>query len=171
MAFSYIGQYFTIYEFYPESETPTLTQVAHLDLNRSKISGVCLLPGTVIWNIIYSDGIVFRVWDYRLNHSISFSVDVENLHFELKVYFIFIPKHWKWPLTHSLVGNGHENRCHRLMWRSSIDLGRSTSITSTARFSQSHPYATSGTTLHNSISRHFSLSCTYKMEIDQFLVF
>ena len=34
--------------------------------------------------------IVFRVWDYRLNHSISFSVDVDVDKFEnaLRVYFI-----------------------------------------------------------------------------------
>lgn len=31
----------------------------------------------MIWYNIVKDGIVFTVWDYRLNHSASFSVDVE----------------------------------------------------------------------------------------------
>ena len=85
-------------------------------------------------------------------------------------YISFFPKRWNWPLTHSLAGNGHKNCCHRPIWRRSINLGYSTSITSTARFfrPQSHPYAT--TTIRDSISRHFSPSCTYGIEIDRFLV-
>ena len=41
-------------------------------------------------------------------------------------YISFFSKHWNWPLTHSLVGNGHKNRCHRPIWRSGINLGYST---------------------------------------------
>ena len=98
--FRYTGQNCSIYEIYPESETPNLTQIAHLDLDPSKSPGVCLLPGTVIWHDLYRDRIVFRVWDYRLNHSISFSVDVDvdNFDFDLKVYFNLL-KHSNWPLT------------------------------------------------------------------------
>jgi hypothetical protein len=38
-----------------------------------------MIPGAVlvVWYSVYSDRMVFWVWDYRLNHSISFSVDVE----------------------------------------------------------------------------------------------
>ena len=81
----------TIFEIYPESETPNLTQIAHINLHPpNKVHRVCLLPGMVIWHSIYKDRIVFRVWDYQLNHSISFSVnvDADKFHFDLKVYFI-----------------------------------------------------------------------------------
>ena len=67
----------SIYEIYPQSETPHITQIAHLDdLDPSVNLPVYLLPGTVIWCDIDRDEhqTVFRVWDYRLNHSISFSV-------------------------------------------------------------------------------------------------
>ena len=55
---------------------------------------VFLLPGTVIWrDAYYRDRIVFRVWDYRLNHSISFSaaVDADNFNFkrDIEVFKFF----------------------------------------------------------------------------------
>jgi hypothetical protein len=82
----------SVYEIYPESEMPHLTQVAHLqnDFDPSNRISTHLLPGTVIWFSFYRDRIVFRVWDYRLNHSISFSVDVdvEKYEFDFEVYFI-----------------------------------------------------------------------------------
>ena len=90
--FRYTGRNCTIYEIYPGSETPILTQIAHLDLDPSENRNpqVCLLPGTVICHDLYSDRIVFRVWDYRVNHSISFSVDVDckKFDYDLQVYFI-----------------------------------------------------------------------------------
>ena len=93
LLFRYSYRNCTIFEIYPENETPTLTQIAHLDIDHSKYLQVCLLPGTVIWHVLYEDIIVFRVWDYRLNHSISFSVDVDSdvdkFDHDLKVYFIF----------------------------------------------------------------------------------
>ena len=51
-----------------------------------------VLPGTVIWYGYYEDGIVFRVWDYRLDHSIlvSFSIDVDVNKFERKLEVFFI---------------------------------------------------------------------------------
>ena len=59
---------------------PHLTKIAHLDFTPTKDPPVLLLPETVIWfNDFYHDKrIVFKVWDYRLNHSISFSVDVDG---------------------------------------------------------------------------------------------
>ena len=82
-----------VYEIYPQSKTPHLTQIAYLDFNdRSKYSPAYLLPGTVVWYSFYENRIVFRVWDYRLNHSISFSVDVtvdvDGIESDLEVYFI-----------------------------------------------------------------------------------
>ena len=85
----YIGC--SVYEIYPQNETPHLNQIAHLGFDPSKDPLAQLLPGTVIWSGLYEDRIVFRVWDYRLNHSISFSVDVdvEKFDFDVEVYFIF----------------------------------------------------------------------------------
>jgi hypothetical protein len=83
-----------VYEIYPQSETPHLTQIASLyfnfDLDFAPSDGSYLLPGTVIWDSFYDDRIIFWVWDYRLNHSINFSVDVDvdKLDFNLEVYFI-----------------------------------------------------------------------------------
>ena len=82
----------TVYEIYPQSETPHLIQVAHLDIDSSVKLSV-LVSGTVIWYNFYEyeDRIVFRVWDYRLNHSIKFSVDVDAIEFNNLegYYFIF----------------------------------------------------------------------------------
>ena len=80
----------SVYEIYPQSETPHLTQIAHLDFNPDEDPPAYLLPGTVIWHTSYHDRIVSRVWDYRLNHSTCFSVDVDVEKFEhdIDVYFI-----------------------------------------------------------------------------------
>ena len=51
---------------------PRLTQIAHLDFDVPM--STYLLPGTVIWCYPVLDRTVYKVWDYRLNHSISFSV-------------------------------------------------------------------------------------------------
>lgn len=49
---------------------------------------------TAVWAIFYRDRIIFRVLDYRLNHSISFIVDVESISFDWdnypEVYFLKI---------------------------------------------------------------------------------
>ena len=74
----------SVYEIYPQSETPSLTQVAHLDFNPP--FKAYLLPGIVIWCYYFMDRSVFRVWDYHLNHSITFSVD--NLGSKHDVCFI-----------------------------------------------------------------------------------
>ena len=83
----------SVHEIYPESETPHLTQIAHLDglvLDTPNDPPAYLLPVTVIWFDFRENSIVFIVWDYRLNHSTSFSVDVDvkKFEFDLEVYFI-----------------------------------------------------------------------------------
>ena len=79
-----------IYEIYPQSETPHLTQIAQLNFDPFEDYPALLLPGTVIWYNVYDDRMVFRVWDYRLDHSICFSVesDLPGFKFDLEVYFI-----------------------------------------------------------------------------------
>ena len=67
----------SVYEIYPQSEMPHLTQIAHLDFDPTKVPSAHLLPDSVIWYDFYERRVVFRVWDYRMNHSMSFSVDVE----------------------------------------------------------------------------------------------
>ena len=82
----------SFYEIYPRSETPHLTEITHLEFDPAMVPRAFLLPGIVIWYSFYEDRIVFRVWDYRLNHSISFSVDIDVSKFDrfskLKVYII-----------------------------------------------------------------------------------
>ena len=82
----------SVYEIYPQSETPHLSQIAHLDSDPFVGHPVHLLPGTLIWyNFIHENRIIFTVWDYRLNHSINFSVDVDVETFfayNIEVHFI-----------------------------------------------------------------------------------
>ena len=82
---------YTIYEIYPESETPHLSQIAHLD--RFHVDAnfrLESLSGIVIWYRFHIDRIVFIVWDYLLNHSTKFSVDYATRDFfNHKVYFLF----------------------------------------------------------------------------------
>ena len=72
---------------------PRLSQFAHLDLDPDPSTDppAHLLPDKVIWFGLSEDKdmTVFRVWDYRLNHSISFTVDVvEEYESDLMVCFI-----------------------------------------------------------------------------------
>jgi hypothetical protein len=130
---------------------PHLTKITHLHFDPNEDSPAhLLLPGTVISFCFYEDRIVFRVWDYRLNHSVSFSVDFDAYDFDLEVNFILHNAPKLSSKVIELVGNGDEVRCYRRMGRSSIDLGHSISITSTARFFRQHSYPYT-TTLHNSI--------------------
>ena len=122
----------SVYEIYPQSETPHITLIAHLGLDPSNDPQVHLLPDTLIWFGFNEDRdhIVFRVWDYRLNHSISFTVDVSDSDYDsgFRVYFNLskVPKFFSNPFV--LVDNGDEDRCHRPTCRS-FDLGHSTSVT------------------------------------------
>ena len=85
MVYSFLRNECYVYELYPQSETPRLTQIAHLDFDYPMKA--YLLPGTVIWLYFVIDRIILRVWDYRLNHSISFSF-IDNFVFKPEVYFI-----------------------------------------------------------------------------------
>ena len=87
MAIRFFRDTCSVYEIYPQSEAPGLTRIAHLDFDRPHLGRTYVLPETVIWHYCFIDGSDFRVWDYRLNHSISFSV-VEYLDSEPEVYFI-----------------------------------------------------------------------------------
>jgi hypothetical protein len=90
----------SFYEIYPQSETPQITQIAHLDLDPSMDLplAVHLLPDTLIWFGVNEEvneemnQIIFRVWDYRLNHSISFAVDVVEVYDSDLVVCSFFPK-------------------------------------------------------------------------------
>ena len=68
----------SVYEIYPQNETPHLIEIAHIDLDPSKdpLPHVLLLPGMVVWSGLneHQDKTIFRVWDYQLSHSISFSM-------------------------------------------------------------------------------------------------
>ena len=82
--------YCSVYEIYPQSETPHLTKIADLDSDSSEGPADVLLPDIVIWYSFLDDWVVFWIWDYRLNHSVSFSVDVDVLNSDIdsEVYFI-----------------------------------------------------------------------------------
>ena len=79
MVNSYFRDKCFFYEVYPQSETPHLvTQIAYLDFSPSRVPPLAfLLPVTAIWWKACGDRFIFRVWDYRLNYSTSFSVDVD----------------------------------------------------------------------------------------------
>ena len=76
----------SVYEIYPRSETPRLTRIAHLVDFDPPIS-VHLLLGTVIWRYSVMDRIVLMVWDYQLNHSITFVI-ANLFDYQCEVYFI-----------------------------------------------------------------------------------
>ena len=77
MISSFSGDYFSIFEIYPQSEIPQLTQIAHLDwFSEEEVPGH-LLPDTLICHVFRKDRIVFRVVDYRTDYSTCFSMDVD----------------------------------------------------------------------------------------------
>ncbi|KAF8801190.1 hypothetical protein BYT27DRAFT_7342089 [Phlegmacium glaucopus] len=73
------------YEIYPQSETPQLTQIAHLDFAYSRYRYI--LSDNIIWYTPLPHEIIFRVWDYRLNASVSFTaeVDVAKVDYNMRV--------------------------------------------------------------------------------------
>ena len=107
----------SIYEIYPQSETPRLTQIAHLDLdNCPEVEDPYLLPETVIFWYFSEDNlnkIVFTVWDYRLNHSTSFSFDGIDADIEYSEVYPILPKALKFASNSFLgVGNRDKDRRH-----------------------------------------------------------
>ena len=68
----------SIFEIYPKSERPLLTEIAHIDWDPSDKEHLAhLLPETVVYRVIHDDRIVFRIVNYRTNYSTCFSADVE----------------------------------------------------------------------------------------------
>ena len=87
--FFFSSEHLSIFEIYPQSEIPVLTQIAHLHWNPSEEVPADLLPETVICRVQHDDRIVFRVVDYRTNYSTFFSVDVDAKRSDrVKVNFI-----------------------------------------------------------------------------------
>ena len=79
-----------IFEIYPQSEIPLLTEIARVDLF-SEEQAIHLLPDTVICRRDVDDRIVFRVVNYRTNHSTCFSTDYDVNSSEIdsvKVFFV-----------------------------------------------------------------------------------
>ena len=66
----------SVFEIYPQSEIPRITQVACLDYFPSEDLAY-LLPNAVLCGVFYEDRIVFRVVDFRTKYSASFSADVD----------------------------------------------------------------------------------------------
>jgi hypothetical protein len=84
------SRYLSVFEIYPQSEMPVLTQIAHLHWIPYEGAPDHFLPNTLICSVSYDDRIVFRVLDYRTNHSTCFSADVDmkrNLGF-VRVFFV-----------------------------------------------------------------------------------
>jgi hypothetical protein len=107
-SFYYYRNACSIYEIYPLSETPRLSQIAHINFDNHFTAH--LLPDTIIWRFAFRDRIVLRVWDYRLNHSIIFSV-ADIVDDTPEVYFI-LSEGLKLA-SDSLVGNRDEDSCRR----------------------------------------------------------
>jgi hypothetical protein len=110
------SDHLSIFEIYPQSEIPLLTQIAHLDWPDSE-EAVHLLPDSVICHVFYENRIVFRVVDFRTNYSTSFSADVDvkmigsNLNYNVEVFFILL-------MTLKLASNyllGRQSRRRQLL--------------------------------------------------------
>ena len=82
-----------LHEIYPQSETPQLVQIANIDIDYRP--GVYhsrrqyLSPDKVICHIFHDSKTILRVWDYRLNASVSFMtpVDVKDANFSEVIHF------------------------------------------------------------------------------------
>ena len=94
---SFSDDYYSIFEIYPQSEMPLLTQIARLNWFLDEPAH--LLPDTLICRTLHhEDMIVFRIVDYRTNHSTCFSVDVVWEKIGLLKVFLFFPKRRGWLL-------------------------------------------------------------------------
>ena len=127
----------SVYEIYPQSETPQLIQIAHLDFDPSMDPPARLLPDKVIWYGFYEDKMVFRVWDFRVNHSISFFCwcQAQENKIQRRGIITNVSTRRKCELLTRFVwvGDYDEDSNHRLKWRH-ISMGHPSSITSTAGF-------------------------------------
>jgi hypothetical protein len=96
---SFSNRYISIlYEIYPQSESPLLTQIARLECIDPPAH---LLTDTLVY--FHEDRMVFRVWDYRSNYSTCFSTDIDVTRFKhiIKVFSV-LSKMLKLALTDSL---------------------------------------------------------------------
>ena len=88
---SFSSNLLSIFEIYPQSELPLLTQIAQQDWFPSEDLAY-LLPNAVICGAFYEDRIVFRVVDYRTNYTTSFSADVDikriGSKYDFEVFFV-----------------------------------------------------------------------------------
>ena len=81
----------SIFEIYPESEIPLLTEIAKLDWFSSEEDPIHLLPDILIFRVFHVDRIVFRVVNYRTSYSTWFSADVDvkiNSKYDVEVFFV-----------------------------------------------------------------------------------
>jgi hypothetical protein len=74
---SFSDEVLSIFEIYPKSERPLLTEIAHIDWDAPDEQPTHLLPNTLVCRDVHDDRIVFRIVNYRTNYSTRFSADVE----------------------------------------------------------------------------------------------
>ena len=72
----------SIFEIYPKSERPLLTEIAHI---ASEEQPAHLLPDTVVCRDIHDDRIVFRIVNYRTNYSTRFSAAKRPDNYDVEV--------------------------------------------------------------------------------------
>ncbi|KAF8801209.1 hypothetical protein BYT27DRAFT_7198532 [Phlegmacium glaucopus] len=72
------GNNCSCYEIYPQSETPQLTLIALLDFNLFCPPYRYIFSDNIVicYDVLQKE-IIFRVWDYRLNASVSFTAEVD----------------------------------------------------------------------------------------------
>ncbi|KAF8801201.1 hypothetical protein BYT27DRAFT_7245340 [Phlegmacium glaucopus] len=78
----------TFYEIYPQSEAPQLTQIARLDFEQPYFGHHYYVSADkMIWYHFHRHEILFTVWDYRLNASVTFAaqVDVDKIENSVEV--------------------------------------------------------------------------------------
>ena len=87
--FSFSYKHLSIFEIYPQSEIPLLTQIAHLKWNPFEEVLVHFLPDTLICRI-RDDKTVFKVVNFRTNYSTCFTADVDTKKscYSAKVFFV-----------------------------------------------------------------------------------
>ena len=85
---SFSPDYLYIYEIYPQSEKPLLTEIGqfHWDSYEDKFY---LLPDTLIRRVFNEDaterGMVFSIVNYRTNYSTCFSADIDMTKFNFGI--------------------------------------------------------------------------------------
>ena len=86
----------SIFEVYPQSEIPLITQIAHINWHYHRERVAFFLPDILVFRVSIKNRIDFRVVDYRTNCSTSFSatffsseLDGELESFNFKVFFFF----------------------------------------------------------------------------------